>query len=197
MHLDGNCDDTKGLGYADQWIDDCVFWDSQGDNWNSRIATMADFPRISTAHVPTANGEWGDLDEVPPTGDVVTDPDDADAVYACEDLNIDGDPDYTDGFIQAVMVTRVDDDISSEDANLSKFNLYKGSDAVETDSEEGGRRIQFGFETVNDRWTVAGYYPWTIAEENWTEALFNSHEYGCYVLDGKTDQVTVLSLIHI
>jgi len=68
MDLASRTNESKGT--SGPIFDDCLFWDDTGDNWNSRIA-MADFPRISAAHMPdgTDDSEGGiydaEIDEVP------------------------------------------------------------------------------------------------------------------------------------
>ena len=190
MAINSSSDEEKGAEYALPYADDCFCWDAQGDNWNSRIATMSDFPRISVAHMPTANGEWDDLDEMPPDHASKPAADDENAYYDVEALK-EAPEDYTAETIQAVMVTRVDGSVSGGQAEFDRFNLYDG-DTLHADSGEDGRMVQFGRNGLGDTkwWTVAGYYPWTPDEENWTEELFNTCEYGCHVLTAYTDQVT-------
>ena len=196
MSLNSSGDEEKGESYAIPYADDCHCWDAQGDNWNSRLSgsgggdANADFPRISVAHMPTANGEWDDLDEIPPDHASKPDADDENAYYDVEALKEEPE-DYTAETIQAVMVTRCDGSVSGGQAEFDKFNLYDG-DTLHADSGEDGRMVQFGRNGLGDTkwWTVAGYYPWTPDEENWTEELFNTCEYGCHVLTAYTDQVT-------
>jgi hypothetical protein len=205
MGLNASTNETKGEAYADQWIDDCVFWDSQGDNWNSKIATLADFPRISIAHMPNTAGaktesdagQAAKIDEKPPDDVDNATIDETDYWTDIDDLNEGaGDPleDLTAETIQAVMVTHVAGAFgAAEDPEMKKFNVREGG-VLYADSEEDGRAIQVGNEVTNSPnnwWTFAGYFPWTPNEDNWTEAEFEGCEFGISLINTYTDQMTV------
>ncbi len=208
MDINASTDETKGAGYFDRVVDDVLFWDDTGDNWNSRITAMSDFPRVSVAHMPvdpdsTTPDQNDKIDEIPPDGVDEASVNDANYYTAAADLDETGSatrPDLTGEYIQAVMVTHVANSTPNA-ATLAKFNLYDGTDLY-ADSEEGGQAVQQGWRTdaaVSTSTTWAGYYPWTPdgatpANENWTEALFEAYSYGISLISGKTDQMTVQAI---
>lgn len=179
---------------TDYHVDDVHFWDSTGDNWNSRITTMSDFPRISEAHMPdTAGaktesdaGQAAKLDEIPPDDVDNATIDETDYWTDVEDFKPAGET------IQAVMITQVDDcPHSVPSANHLYYNVREGG-VLSANSEEG--IVQRG-RSVDDNWlTYAGYYPWTPGEVNWTEAVFEACQYGCSLVSGETDQITVQAI---
>ncbi len=192
MSINSTTDEGKALN---SWYrgDDCLFWDPTGDNWNSRIGAQ-DFPRVSEAHMPVTpdseggSPEWQDLDEIPPDGVDFASADFPNYWTTVEDLkdvaNGGGIP--NDAIIQALMVTRVDETFDYE--NAVKFNVREGGD-LSADSAE--RMVQAGA-SGDDLWiTFGGYYPWTPGKVNWTEAVFEACQYGCALISGETDQITV------
>ena len=182
-------------------LDDCCLWDEDGDNWNTRgpVDSYANaFPRISGAHVPAAGresdaGQGVKLDEIPP--DAVDKATIAETDYFVQvdalDNGVAGPQDLTGETIQALLITHVAGDFGgAEDPEMSKFNV-KRSGTLYADSEE--YRVQLGASGSGSGtwWQTAGYYPWTPADENWTEAIFNACDYGISLISGETDQMTV------
>lgn len=211
MSLNASTDETKGEAYGQQYADDCIYWDDDGDNWNSRIPAD-DFPRISLAHMPNTVGAKDEsdagqaalIDDMPPTHaadgtdkstidetDYWTDVDDLDETGTTEN------PDLTVETIQALMVTHVAGTFGAEDTELNKYNYSPDQGTtVYTDVEEGGRVIQVGAELSGSPvnwWTHAGYFPWTpeTTSRSWTEAIFEASQYGISLINTKTDQMTV------
>lgn len=193
MHIASWTNETKGADYFIRWVDDVHGWDKLGDNWNSRIATLENFPRVSVAHFPITPDshsvdplEYGNLDEIPPNYTDYATIDQALYWSNFQDLSA-----TVDKTIQAVMVTHVA--FNADYYRLKKYNVRE-SGVLYPDSEEDGRWVQQG-ETTTWAATRAGYYPWTPgAEANWTPTNFNACEYGVDLILGKTDQITVQAI---
>lgn len=196
MSVNGSSDEAKG--YFGTWVDDCLCWDSEGDNWNSRIPAD-DFPRIGVAHYPETSDnsisgvEYQDMDEVVPDHAPSAGEDKVGYLAVVEDLDngTKASEDLTSETIQAVMVTHVTQ-WEEPEAAMEIFNIKTGG-AEYLDSAE--RVVQHGNDSGGSTsWTTyGGYYPWTptATPANWDEALFNAAEYGFSLIDGKSDQLTV------
>jgi len=201
MSINSNTDETK---VASQWqeADDCHFWDPTGDNWNSRITEMSDFPRISAAHMPNPGsesdaGQAAKIDEIPNDGVDKATIDEDEYWTDCEDLK-EAPEDYTAEVIQAVMITHVAGTSAGQPPAMELFNVREGGTLYLDSAEDTGTgaaqgMVQYGTDGggENSWWTTAGYYPWTPEEDNWTEVNFNACQYGDALADALTDQMTV------
>ena len=173
-----------------------LMWDTQGTDWNSRIATMSDFPKISVAHFLTTPEETASqavlLDEVVPASDFASA---TSTGYYATPPALDASVTET---IQAVMVT-----LAEKTADITKvFNLREGG-VLDQKTFAGGSpytgQIQQGSFTSGgvQRSTYATYWPWTPAGKLWTPNRFagtggeSSMEYGVGIVNGVTDQITV------
>jgi hypothetical protein len=198
MDINSTTDEGKAANQS-YFCDDLCAWDANGGNWNS-LLSQNDFPRISAAHVsdiagakdegpPAAAGQGVKIDEIPPDAVAQATVDETDYWTDVEDFK----PGAVQ--IQAVMVTHVAGTFAAEDAELSKFNYTPDQGTtLYTDCEFDGRRVQFGTDGADPTWFhVAGYFPWTpeAVPRLWTEAIFESSQFGISLIDTKTDQLTV------
>jgi hypothetical protein len=196
-------DEGKGASYVVPYVDDIHLWDDQGDNWNSRIGTMGDFPRVSVAHMPNTAGaktesdagQAAKLDEIPPDNVDFATINESTYWTNVDDLNKTAGQGPSAGEkIQAIIVTQAGYNAPTQ-AELEKVNLHDGSTEY-LDSEEGIVQIGYTSHAAQTDVTWAGYYPWTPdgaspANENWTETLFEAYGYGSGLVSGKSDQITV------
>ncbi len=194
MDFNFSTDASKINSNGEIRVDDCLAWDDAGDNWNSRIVTLSDFPKISVPHVLTTpesdSGQAVKFDEVPP--DAVDRATVAASGYWATPPALDASVTTT---IQAVMITHIWGTQSGEASTAKDFNMREGG-TLHEDSGEDGRGIMLGTDAggVNSWWQSAGYYPWSFDEVEWDATVFAGVEYGVSVIDTKTDQITVQAI---
>ena len=121
VSLNGSSDESKTSVAVP--VDDICAWDTQGDNWNSRLSGADDYPRISVAHVLTTPEETASqaalLDEIPVSTDYASASSDT---YWATPPALDASVTNT---IQAVMITHVA--TTNATADIDVFNIRENS----------------------------------------------------------------------
>jgi hypothetical protein len=189
-----NSNETKGGLNSIPNTDDDLYWDDTGDNWNSRIADMDDFPKISVPHAPSGdapgdsedpNDEYDHLDELVP------DYDHANANASAYWATFGALSGTVDEDIQALMITAA----QHHQGNIPQFNVRMGGTVYEDTS---GYYVQNGDSDAgtDERFTYANYLPWTPDGNHtqWAAGNFGTSDFGAEIFTDESDQITVQAI---